>query len=162
MGRLGLAPSRLIRKPRCDKEREVSCSLPHICVCTSGHVNLPPPPSPPPPPPYTRVHGHSAFRLLLPCFLFSLWFWICLEDVTSDDVILDVGCGDGRVLVTMAKILGCRGIGIDISQVCTYLQPAVFHAHGLTFFVRYVLPGTTYDRPRLQSALVTSTAVKIR
>jgi len=32
-------------------------------------------------------------------------------------VILDVGCGDGRVLVTMAKILRCRGIGIDISQV---------------------------------------------
>jgi len=37
-------------------------------------------------------------------------------------VILDVGCGDGRVLVTMAKVLGCRGIGIDISQVCGSLH----------------------------------------
>ncbi|CAB1117522.1 unnamed protein product [Ectocarpus sp. CCAP 1310/34] len=38
------------------------------------------------------------------------------EDLSADDVVLDVGCGDGRVLVTMAKVLGCRGIGIDVSQ----------------------------------------------
>lgn len=37
--------------------------------------------------------------------------------VTAKDVILDIGCGDGRVLVTTAKVLGCRGTGIDISEV---------------------------------------------
>ncbi|CAM9411097.1 unnamed protein product, partial [Hapterophycus canaliculatus] len=42
---------------------------------------------------------------------------VCRQGVMSDDVVLDIGCGDGRVLVTMAKILGCRGIGIDISEV---------------------------------------------
>lgn len=50
------------------------------------------------------------------CFCLDPIFY---EDIQQDDVILDVGCGDGRVLVTMAKVLGCRGIGIDISQVCT-------------------------------------------
>lgn len=39
------------------------------------------------------------------------------EGLSAGDVVLDVGCGDGRVLVTMAKVLGCRGIGIDVSQV---------------------------------------------
>ena len=34
-----------------------------------------------------------------------------------DDVVLDIGCGDGRVLVAVAKVLGCRGIGVDVSQV---------------------------------------------
>lgn len=38
-------------------------------------------------------------------------------EVGPGDVILDLGCGDGRVLVTMAKVIGCRGIGVDISQV---------------------------------------------
>lgn len=52
------------------------------------------------------------------------------EDLSADDVVLDVGCGDGRVLVTMAKVLGCRGIGIDVSQVvsikyCSSLFPCV-------------------------------------
>lgn len=40
-----------------------------------------------------------------------------ITGLTAQDVILDVGCGDGRVLVTMAKVLGCRGIGVDISEV---------------------------------------------
>lgn len=40
-----------------------------------------------------------------------------ITGLTADDVILDVGCGDGRVLVTMAKVLASRGIGIDVSEV---------------------------------------------
>ncbi len=34
-------------------------------------------------------------------------------ELTSDDVIIDVGCGDGRVLVEAVRKTGCRGIGID-------------------------------------------------
>ena len=36
-----------------------------------------------------------------------------LAKVTSNDVVYDLGCGDGRIVVTAAK-LGARGIGIDI------------------------------------------------
>lgn len=43
--------------------------------------------------------------------------------LTPDDVVLDIGSGDGRVLVTAAKMLGCRGIGIDVSKVKDYAVP---------------------------------------
>jgi SAM-dependent methyltransferase len=33
--------------------------------------------------------------------------------VTKDDVVYDLGCGDGRIVITAAK-LGARGVGIDI------------------------------------------------
>ncbi|MEE2640168.1 MAG: class I SAM-dependent methyltransferase [Planctomycetota bacterium] len=32
----------------------------------------------------------------------------------KDDLILDLGCGDGRIVVSAAKKYGCRGIGYDI------------------------------------------------
>jgi precorrin-6B methylase 2 len=37
-----------------------------------------------------------------------------LAKVTKDDVVYDLGCGDGRVVVTAAQKFGARGIGIDI------------------------------------------------
>ena len=37
-----------------------------------------------------------------------------LAKVTKDDVVYDLGCGDGRVVVTAAKTYGARGVGIDI------------------------------------------------
>jgi precorrin-6B methylase 2 len=37
-----------------------------------------------------------------------------LANVTKDDVVYDLGCGDGRVVVTAAKTYGARGVGIDI------------------------------------------------
>lgn len=37
-----------------------------------------------------------------------------LAKVTKDDVIYDLGSGDGRIPITAAKTYGARGIGIDI------------------------------------------------
>jgi SAM-dependent methyltransferase len=37
-----------------------------------------------------------------------------LVAVKSTDVIYDLGCGDGRVVITAAKRYGARGVGIDI------------------------------------------------
>ena len=37
-----------------------------------------------------------------------------LAGVTRDDVVYDLGCGDGRIVVTAAKLYGARGVGIDI------------------------------------------------
>jgi cyclopropane fatty-acyl-phospholipid synthase-like methyltransferase len=34
--------------------------------------------------------------------------------VTRNDVVFDLGCGDGRLLVTAARKYGARGVGIDI------------------------------------------------
>lgn len=37
-----------------------------------------------------------------------------LGQVTSDDVVYDLGCGDGRIVVAAATRRGARGVGIDI------------------------------------------------
>jgi 2-polyprenyl-3-methyl-5-hydroxy-6-metoxy-1,4-benzoquinol methylase len=37
-----------------------------------------------------------------------------LAGVKATDFVMDVGCGDGRMVVTAAKTYGARGLGIDI------------------------------------------------
>ena len=37
-----------------------------------------------------------------------------LAEVNSEDVIYDLGCGDGRIVITAAKDFGARGVGVDI------------------------------------------------
>jgi ribosomal protein L11 methylase PrmA len=36
--------------------------------------------------------------------------------VTKDDVVYDLGCGDGRIVVTAAKKYGCKAIGFDVDD----------------------------------------------
>lgn len=37
-----------------------------------------------------------------------------LAEVKKTDVVYDLGCGDGRIPITAAKIYGARGVGVDI------------------------------------------------
>jgi SAM-dependent methyltransferase len=37
-----------------------------------------------------------------------------LADVKKSDIVYDLGCGDGRIVIAAAKIYGARGVGIDI------------------------------------------------
>ncbi len=36
-----------------------------------------------------------------------------LAGATADDVVADLGCGDGRVVLEAAAAIGCRGIGVE-------------------------------------------------
>jgi SAM-dependent methyltransferase len=38
-----------------------------------------------------------------------------LADVKKGDVVYDLGCGDGRIVIAAAKQMGARGVGIDIN-----------------------------------------------
>lgn len=38
-----------------------------------------------------------------------------MANVTDEDVVYDLGCGDGRILVTAAKKYRAKGVGIDIN-----------------------------------------------
>jgi uncharacterized protein (TIGR03000 family) len=40
-----------------------------------------------------------------------------LAGVTRDDVVYDLGCGDGRIVVRAAKKYGAHGVGVDIDKV---------------------------------------------
>ena len=37
-----------------------------------------------------------------------------LAKVTEADIVYDLGCGDGRIVITAAKEFGARGVGVDI------------------------------------------------
>jgi SAM-dependent methyltransferase len=39
---------------------------------------------------------------------------LTMAKVTKDDVVYDLGCGDGRIVVAAARAYGARAIGIDI------------------------------------------------
>jgi precorrin-6B methylase 2 len=39
-----------------------------------------------------------------------------LAKVKKGDVVYDLGCGDGRIVVTAARKFGCKGIGFDINS----------------------------------------------
>jgi hypothetical protein len=39
-----------------------------------------------------------------------------LAGVKKDDLVYDLGCGDGRIVVTAAKKYGCRAVGYDIAR----------------------------------------------
>lgn len=37
-------------------------------------------------------------------------------EVTAQDVVFDLGCGDGRVLIMAAQEYGCQGVGVDLQE----------------------------------------------
>ena len=38
-----------------------------------------------------------------------------LAKVTKSDTVIDLGCGDGRIVITAAQKFGARGIGVDLN-----------------------------------------------
>jgi SAM-dependent methyltransferase len=40
-----------------------------------------------------------------------------MAQVTQNDMVYDLGCGDGRIVITAAKVFGARGVGVDIDPV---------------------------------------------
>jgi hypothetical protein len=41
---------------------------------------------------------------------------LALASATAGDTILDLGCGDGAIVIRAAERLGCRGVGIDLDE----------------------------------------------
>ncbi len=42
---------------------------------------------------------------------------LALATVTARDVVYDLGCGDGRIVIAAAQKFGARGVGVDIDPV---------------------------------------------
>jgi len=40
-----------------------------------------------------------------------------LANVHKGDVVYDLGCGDGRIVITAVKLFGATGVGIDINPI---------------------------------------------
>jgi SAM-dependent methyltransferase len=52
--------------------------------------------------------------IFVPTEFETLFAMLNLAQVTSKDVLYDLGCGDGRFVVSAALKFGARGVGIDI------------------------------------------------
>src|SRR5215210_7205535 len=61
-----------------------------------------------------------------------------LGGVTKNDVVYDLGCGDGRIVVTAAKQFGARGVGVDIAPERIKDSKANAKAAGVTDRVTFV------------------------
>ncbi len=68
-----------------------------------------------------------------------------LAEVTSSDVVYDLGCGDGRIPVSAARRFGARGVGVDIDPQRIAEATANAIREGVSHLVTF----------RLQDALAT-------
>ena len=62
---------------------------------------------------------------------------LALANVTKNDFVVDLGCGDGRIVVTAAQKYGARGLGVDIDPV--RIEEANAKAAGVTQLVEFKL-----------------------
>jgi SAM-dependent methyltransferase len=60
-----------------------------------------------------------------------------LAKVTKSDIVYDLGCGDGRIVIAAAKKYGARGVGIDINPVRISEARANAKKAGVEHLVRF-------------------------
>jgi SAM-dependent methyltransferase len=61
-----------------------------------------------------------------------------LAAVTPNDVVYDLGSGDGRIVITAAKKFGARGVGIEIDPALVKKATENAAADGVSDRVRFV------------------------
>lgn len=67
-----------------------------------------------------------------------------LAQVGADDVLYDLGCGDGRLLIRAAQRWGTRGVGIDVDPDRIEQAQASAQAAGVAHLVS-LQQGNLYD-----------------
>src|SRR5512143_228667 len=77
-----------------------------------------------------------------------------LAGVTGRDVLYDIGCGDGRIVITAARRYGARGVGIDIDKAMIAESERNARAAGVERQVRFVAMDAT--RADISEATVVS------
>jgi precorrin-6B methylase 2 len=60
-----------------------------------------------------------------------------MAQVDGDDLLYDLGSGDGRIVITAAKTFGTRGVGIDIDRQRVRESNANAKRSGVTDLVRF-------------------------
>jgi SAM-dependent methyltransferase len=60
-----------------------------------------------------------------------------MANVTSEDLIYDLGCGDGRIVIMAAKERGTKGVGVDMDPVRIRESRENAERAGVTRLVRF-------------------------
>ncbi len=61
-----------------------------------------------------------------------------MAGVTRDDVVYDLGCGDGRIVITAAKMFGACGVGVDIDPALIRLSNTNAQRGGVAGRVKFM------------------------
>jgi SAM-dependent methyltransferase len=61
-----------------------------------------------------------------------------LAGVSENDVVYDLGCGDGRIVITAAERYGARGVGIDIDPQRVAESRANAERAGVSHLVEFI------------------------
>jgi ubiquinone/menaquinone biosynthesis C-methylase UbiE len=64
---------------------------------------------------------------------------LALAGVTASDVVYDLGCGDGRIVITAAQRYGARAVGVDIDPARVAESEANAKKAGVEKLVSFVL-----------------------
>ena len=79
---------------------------------------------------------------------------LAAAEVTSADVVYDLGSGDGRIVITAARQFGARGVGIDIDPALVAKATANAAAAGVSDRVRFVT-GNIFSADISEATVVT-------
>jgi SAM-dependent methyltransferase len=63
---------------------------------------------------------------------------LALAAVNADDFLIDLGSGDGRIVITAAREFGARGLGVDIDPALVAWANAAAQAEQLDGRVRFI------------------------
>ena len=74
--------------------------------------------------------------------------------VTPKDIVYDLGCGDGRIVITAAQKYGARGVGIDIDPERIKEANANAKTAGVTGRVKFVR-GDLFEADISEATVVT-------
>lgn len=72
---------------------------------------------------------------------------IDLLNLTSSDVLADLGCGDGRILIAAVKKTGCRAVGVEIDPAKASEARANAEKAGLSAKITIITGDVTVFRP---------------
>lgn len=61
-----------------------------------------------------------------------------MADVTSDDVVVDLGSGDGRIPIYAARHFGARAVGVELEENLVRLSIESARAQGVAHLARFV------------------------
>lgn len=108
------------------------CSSPSCGMCNRLHAAyeapewLPAPVPPPGDPPFVCTPQEVVDAML------------AAVSPTPSDVLYDLGCGDGRILITAVREYGCQAVGIEVNPETAEIARANVKAAGLEGKIRVV------------------------
>ena len=77
-----------------------------------------------------------------------------MGEVKEDDVLYDLGCGDGRIVVAAAREFGARGVGIDVNPERIKESTERAREAGVSDRVKFI-EGNIFDTDLREATVVT-------